>query len=155
MVFWCHHTMRFNSSDISALKSKSESLGLVAWPAQEFPTSRYTHYRTFLDLRADFERYHFQQMVEPDSALYCNTYRLHHKLMLPWVMCAIDLNCISPLGSQSTACDLTRRPRFSYSGCHKYDTSIFNVILGGMFYFNSDYIPIQKIFTREFHIAQK
>jgi len=47
-------------------------------------------------------------------------------------------------------CDLTRRPRYRYSGCHRYDSSAFNVILGQMFYYDdSGYIPAQLIFHLE------
>jgi len=51
---------------------------------------------------------------------------------------------------QSDACDLTREPRFRYSGCHRYDASAFNVILGQMFYFDdTSYIPSDVLFNRE------
>jgi len=47
-------------------------------------------------------------------------------------------------------CDLTRRPRYRYAGCHRYDSSAFNVILGQMFYYDSTgYIPARPIFYLE------
>lgn len=149
MVFWCHHTMRFNDSDLTTLQAQAEGLGLVAWPAQDYPTSTYTHYGTFRYLGADQSQYHFHRMVEPEMALYCNTYRLHFKLMMPWVHCALDPDCISPYGSEASGCDLSRRPRYTYAGCHRYDTSAFNVVLGQMFFLDDAYIPTRSIFYLE------
>ena len=150
MVFWCNPTMRFNSSSqLEMLRLQAEHLGLVAWPSQNYPTSTYTHYGTFRFLNADRNRFLFHRMVEPDSALYCNTYRLHYKLMLPWVQCALNLDCVAPIGSQSHGCDLSRRPRYIYSGCHRYDSAAFNVILGEMFYVDTVYIPNNMPFYRE------
>jgi len=156
IVFWCHHTMRFNSSELYELRSKAESLGVIAWTSHNYPTSAYTHFTTFRYLKAAPQRYHFHRMVEPDSAVYCNTYRLHTKLMLPWVLCALDLDCIAPHGSRSTGCNLAQRPRFLYSGCHKYDASVFNVILGEMFNQDDNYILSRPvIFNREWRVPSR
>jgi len=99
-VFWCHHEMRFNGSNIDHLRARAEAVGLVTWPAQRYPTSTYTH-------DAMLERYgikrhslHFQHMAEPELALYANTYRLHERLMKPWVRCALDVDCLAPFGAQ-------------------------------------------------------
>lgn len=149
VVFWCHHTMRFNTSELAALQSQAEGLGLVSWPAQDYPTSTFTHYNTFRYLGADHTQYRFHRMVEPDMALYCNTYRLHFKLMMPWIVCALDPDCISPPGTQAHGCDMSRRPRYKYAGCHHYDVSVFNVVLGQMFFFDNIYIPAQQVFYLE------
>jgi hypothetical protein len=102
--------------------------------------------------RLGVERHHlhFQRMAEPDSALYANTYRLHNRLLRPWLECALDPECLAPPGAQADGCDLTRRPRYRYAGCHRYDASAFNVILGQMFYFDDTaYIPSTLMFHRE------
>ena len=45
---------------------------------------------------------------------------------------------------------MTRRPRYRYAGCHRYDSSAFNVILGQMFYYDdTGYIPPRPIFSLE------
>lgn len=39
-------------------------------------------------------------------------------------------------GAQSAGCRFNKRPQYRYSGCHAYDTSALNIILG--LYFNFD-----------------
>jgi len=92
--------MRFNSSDINALRARAEAMGLVAWSVHPYPTSAYTHDGMFRYLGASRHKFHFHRMVEPDAALYVNTYRLHHRLLRPWVSCALDPECLAPSGAQ-------------------------------------------------------
>lgn len=102
IVFWCHHKMRFNSSNIDSLRARAEAVGLVAWSAHPYPTSTYTHDGTFRYLGASRHNFHFHRMVEPDAALYVNTYRLHYRLLQPWVSCALDPECLAPPGAQAS-----------------------------------------------------
>ena len=102
IVFWCHHKMRFNSSHIDALRARAEAVGLVAWPVHPYPTSTYTHDGMFRYFGAVRHNFHFHRMVEPDAALYVNTYRLHHRLLRPWVSCALDPGCLAPPGAQAS-----------------------------------------------------
>jgi len=102
VVFWCHHKMRFNSSNIDALRARAEAVGLVAWSVHPYPTSTYTHDGMFRYLSASRHKFHFHRMVEPDAALYVNTYRLHYRLLRPWVSCALDPVCLAPHGAQAS-----------------------------------------------------
>lgn len=39
--------------------------------------------------------------------------------------------CISfILGAQSSGCKFNKKPQYRYSGCHSYDVSAFNIVLG-------------------------
>ena len=70
--------------------------------------------------------------------------------MLRWVECALALECIWPVGAQNSGCKLHRKPLYRYSGCHKYELSALNVILGIMFKFDGQqYTVNQKIFGIE------
>lgn len=55
------------------------------------------------------------------------------QIMLPWVKCALLEGCINPTGAQNAGCNFFRKPLFLYSGCHYYDMSALNVILGQVF----------------------
>lgn len=78
----------------------------------------------------------FHRMVEPSSLILFNTKRIHDELMRPWVKCALVSECIAPIGAQSSGCRFDKKPFFRYSGCHFYDNSALNVILGIMFGFD-------------------
>lgn len=56
--------------------------------------------------------------------------------MLPWVKCALLEECISPPGAQNSGCNYFRKPLFRYTGCHRYDMSSLNIILGLAFKFD-------------------
>jgi len=94
--------MRFNTSNIDVLRRRAEAMGLVAWSVHPYPTSTYTHDGMFRYLSASRHNFHFHRMVEPDAALYVNTYRLHYRLLRPWVSCALDPQCLAPPGAQAS-----------------------------------------------------
>ncbi|XP_050462848.1 uncharacterized protein LOC126857452 isoform X2 [Cataglyphis hispanica] len=60
-------------------------------------------------------------------------------VMLPWVQCALTRDCISPIGAQSAGCRFNKKPQYRYSGCHAYDTSALNIVLGLHFNFDDTY----------------
>lgn len=39
-------------------------------------------------------------------------------------------------GAQSGGCKLNKKPQYRYSGCHDYDASAFNIVLGQTFNFD-------------------
>ncbi len=50
---------------------------------------------------------------------------------------------------QATGCRFDKKPQFRYSGCHSYDVSALNIILGQMFNFDeSKYISDVKFFAK-------
>jgi len=71
--------------------------------------------------------------------------------MLPWIKCALVEECISPTGSQNSGgyCS-EKRPRYLYSGCHHYEQSALNLILGKVFDFiESPYTTETMVFGEE------
>lgn len=50
--------------------------------------------------------------------------------MLPWVQCSLTQDCIIPIGAQSEGCKFNKKPQYRYSGCHSYDASALNIVLG-------------------------
>ena len=92
--------MRFNGSHIDQLRARAEAVGLVAWPSQRYPTSTYTHDAMLERFGIERHSVQFQHMADPESALFVNTYRLHERLMKPWVRCALDVDCLAPFGAQ-------------------------------------------------------
>ncbi|KAK0061183.1 hypothetical protein Bpfe_009344 [Biomphalaria pfeifferi] len=76
-----------------------------------------------------------------------NTEKVSKDVMLPWVKCALMEECISPPGAQDSGCNYFRKPLFKYTGCHKYDMSALNVILGIAFKFDEEpYTNREKLF---------
>ena len=57
--------------------------------------------------------------------------------------------CINPIGAQDTGCRFDKKPMFRYSGCHRYDVSAFNIVLGEVFSFKeSAYMGSEAFFRK-------
>ena len=48
----------------------------------------------------------------------------------------MDLYYLYHLGAQSQGCRFNKKPQYRYSGCHAYDDSALNVILGLVYNFD-------------------
>merc|ERR1719419_1250376 len=71
-----------------------------------------------------------------DALILYNTERIMERVMLPWVKCALTQRCVNPIGAQDTGCRFDKKPQYRYSGCHAYDVSALNVVLGQHFRFD-------------------
>lgn len=124
----------------SALRFK-EAVAAAAGPSVyswtlEQPTSALTHPGMFPFFQTEKEDFFFHRMVDPSCIMLFNSMRVHERLMLPWIRCALLSDCISPIGAQSSGCRFDKKPLYRYSGCHFYDMSALNVVLGLMFDFD-------------------
>lgn len=104
------------------------------------------------------ESFFFLPLIWASHLVIQNTKEISDRVMLPWVKCALTRDCICPignfqlktwakywkivyilviiLGAQSTGCRFNKRPQYRYSGCHEYDTSALNIVLGMHFDFD-------------------
>merc|ERR1719357_1475327 len=91
----------------------------------------------FFDSRK-YEDYAFQHMCSSSSLVLLYNQELHTHLMLPWLKCILTESCINPIGAQDTGCRFDKKPQYRYSGCHRYDMSALNIVLGDMFQFQEN-----------------
>ncbi|XP_054164657.1 uncharacterized protein LOC128962307 [Oppia nitens] len=109
-----------------------QSGGVLSWTIEQ-PTSSLTHPKMFDYFKTVQNEYYFHRMVKPSHILLYNTGRIHKQLMLPWIRCTLTPECIAPIGSQASGCRFDKKPLYRYSGCHHYDTSALNIVLGQLF----------------------
>lgn len=118
--------------------------GIRSWSI-EAPTSALTHPRMFEYFHTTADNFYFHRMVRSNHLLISiseSTWQpFELGIMLPWVRCALTEGCLVPLGSQwRSSCRLDKKPHYRYSGCHHYDMSALNVVLGIAYNFsNSEY----------------
>ncbi|XP_076451649.1 uncharacterized protein LOC143287502 [Babylonia areolata] len=134
-VIWVDSTDYFRTGDISSAVEQAEGVGLVGWTI-EHPTSAISHPKMFHYFNTRQDRYYFHRAVESSHLVVVDSPVVREKIMLPWVKCALLEDCISPTGAQNTGCNFMRKPHFKYSGCHFYDMSALNIILGPLFDFD-------------------
>ncbi|KAB0794998.1 hypothetical protein PPYR_11837 [Photinus pyralis] len=124
--------------------------GILTWamPLKNAVSSR-THKKMFDYFRTDADNFLFVQMVSADIIILVNTESTHKDVMLPWVQCALTQDCIYPIGAQSGGCRFNKKPQYRYSGCHNYDASALNIVLGLKFKLDSSkytYQPTSELF---------
>ncbi|XP_076320503.1 uncharacterized protein LOC143230582 isoform X2 [Tachypleus tridentatus] len=135
-VLWLDVQYTFKKKIPCHLLKRAEKNGLVMWKV-DHPTSSLTHQKMFDYFQVSQVYYYFHHMVESSHLILYNTETIHYRLMLPWVRCALTLDCIAPIGSQRFGCRFNKKPLYRYSGCHRYDMSALNVVLGLMYNFDS------------------
>ena len=144
-VFWADPETRFTSGYLDAVTSQALRVGVVSWPMTH-ATSAMTHYGVFEYFNASQSDYYFHRMVSSAQLLLYNTETVHKELMYAWIRCTLDCSCVAPLGSQPGGCHLSRRPLYTYSGCHHYDLSVLNVVLGQVYQYKTPYIAVEDFF---------
>ena len=122
---------------VKALHASRES-GIYSWTFAhqslgQLPTTSLTHPEMFEILKFKREAYFFHRMINPAGLIILNYPHIHNNLIIPWVKCSLVPECISPIGAQSTGCRFNKKPLYRYSGCHSYDMSALNVLLGSLF----------------------
>lgn len=133
----------FNTNEIRSILSKAEKEGLSSWTINQ-PTSALTHPRMFDYFETKQEKFFFHRMVQPIHIVLYNTHSIHYNVMFHWVKCALIPNCIAPIGAQNSGCRFDKKPLYRYSGCHRYDTSALNVVLGLTFDFSSSHYAAKE-----------
>ncbi|KAH8407604.1 hypothetical protein KR222_007922 [Zaprionus bogoriensis] len=103
--------------------------GVLGWNTPTAVSSR-THPKMFDYFESDAEDFIFLRMVDLDAVFFVDSAFVTEKILLPWLKCALTLECIDPIGAQSNGCKFNKKPLYRYSGCHGYDASAFNIVLG-------------------------
>jgi len=142
-VLYLENDQRLITSKISPLVSRAEGKSSVlTWQTMQ-PVSALTHPRMFHYFKVQLDPFFFLPMVEATRLLVFNTHRVHSNIMLPWVKCALTHECILPIGAQSGGCRFDKKPNYRYSGCHSYDVSALNIVLGVHFKFDPDLYAVK------------
>lgn len=161
-LIWLDPHYRFLPNSITQSPFKLNNLllstrnisGIESWPIEQ-PTSSLTHPRMFDYFHTTMDNFYFHRMIRSNHLVISIDSRgwqsFQYGIMLPWVRCALTEDCIAPLGSQwRSSCRLDKKPHYRYSGCHHYDMSILNVVLGIAFnYSSSEYwaTPSSRFFA--------
>ncbi|KAH8372969.1 hypothetical protein KR009_009163 [Drosophila setifemur] len=130
-VLFMENSMRLKRGhrELQELQKRVSVHGVLGWNT---PTavSSLTHPKMFEYFESDAKEFNFLRMVDLDVVFFADTLFVTEKIMLPWLKCCLTLECIDPIGAQSNGCKFNKKPLYRYSGCHGYDASAFNIVLG-------------------------
>ncbi|EDW01203.1 uncharacterized protein LOC6559564 [Drosophila grimshawi] len=130
-VLFAENYMRIRGGyrELHELQNRVMVSGVLGWNTPTAVSSR-THPKMFDYFESNAENFIFLRMVDLDTVFFADTLFVTEKIMLPWLKCALTLECIDPIGAQSNGCKFNKKPLYRYSGCHGYDASAFNIVLG-------------------------
>lgn len=135
-----HVRLRGSSKVFNDIRKKTEEQGHVeSLEIKKLPITSSTHPRMFDYFDSDADSFLFVRQVTLDAVYFHRSKFLDEKILLPWIKCVFTPQCIQPIGvysSNTNHCKFNKRPAYKYSGCHGYDESAFNVVLGLAFNFN-------------------
>ena len=134
-MIWIEPPNIFVSNEIDNYLTHAKSKGILTWALNQ-PVSQLTHPSMFKYFNLNANKFYFVHLLDTSKFIIYNNERIHLNLMLPWVKCVLNKDCIAPLGSKFNGCDLNRKPAFLYSGCHRYEMSAFSIITARLFNFN-------------------
>ncbi|XP_040166972.1 uncharacterized protein LOC120902351 [Anopheles arabiensis] len=121
------------------LRAENSTSGVLGCATKQPVTSR-THPKMFEYFEIAVDNFYFLPMTSLEFVFFRNSATVNEKVLLPWVRCALTLECLHPIGAQTGGCKYNKKPLYRYSGCHEYDTCAFNIILGMTFgYDESNY----------------
>lgn len=139
-VLFLENNQRFEphitNKQFQRVYSSSSGSSVLAWPMKK-AVSSLTHKKMFEYFHTDADNFLFLQMVDVKRLLVTNSGSVHRQVMLPWVQCALTRDCIHPIGAQSAGCRFDKKPQYRYSGCHSFDVSALNIVLGQHFQVDS------------------
>ncbi|XP_018792700.1 PREDICTED: uncharacterized protein LOC108971228 [Bactrocera latifrons] len=130
-ILFVENYIRFRGGnhDLQKLRNKVLSTGVLGWNTSTAVSTR-THPKMFEYFQTDADDFIFLRMVDLDIVLFLDTPFVEKNIMLPWLKCALTVECIDPIGAQWNGCKYNKKPLYRYSGCHAYDVSAFNIVLG-------------------------
>ena len=152
-IIWSDPSEYFITRNLSISLSVARKYGIAAWLKGKDTTSYLTHPKMFTYFNEIPKNYYFHTAVRPNHLILFNTEKIHNEVMLQWVKCALTEECIKPIGAQEMGCNYPPKPLYRYSGCHKNEMSAFNVILGKVFNYNSDYGTKSEVFGIERNVT--
>lgn len=137
-LFWLDPQYRFINEKynmVYLLRNETRyKSGILSWPIEQ-PTSALTHPRMFEYFHTCKESFYFHRMIRSGHLMISIDDTIWQpfkwSIMLPWLRCALNKDCIAPLGSQwRSTCKMDKKPHYRFSGCHHYDMSALNIVLG-------------------------
>lgn len=89
--------IRGSSRDLIDLQTKVAETGVLGWNTPTAVSTR-THPKMFDYFQTDADDFFFLRMVDLDTVLFMDTVFVTEKILLPWIKCALTLECIDPIG---------------------------------------------------------
>lgn len=150
-VIYVEPTTRFKSSNsLNFVRSRGKNHYML-WDTPAFTSvTGYTSKGMFTYLKETRCSFLEAGMIDSQVVVLYRTNTTWHTLMKPWLMCALNPECIAPSWSRLDGCLHYRRPQTT--GCHRFDMSALSIIVnrGSQYTLNSKHnIPPRLTYESE------
>ncbi|XP_074657377.1 uncharacterized protein LOC141910584 [Tubulanus polymorphus] len=140
-ILWMESSTRFITGDLSAAIREAKQTGIRVYGVRHtYSTFSVTNPSVFMYLPSDMTRMRVSGQLQSAPMIIYHTRPVAERVMQWAVLCALERRCMSPTRA-SRRCYGLKRIRSPASGrylhCHRYDQSVFNVLLKNMFNFDS------------------
>lgn len=142
-ILWTSNGVRFRFTyDIKffgEIRKKVENTShVMSLEIKKLPVTTSTHPRMFEYFNTDADSFLFVRQITLDAIYFHHSKFLDDNILLPWIKCIFTPQCIQPIGASSNTnhCKFNKKPQYRYSGCHGYDESALNIVLGLTYNFN-------------------
>lgn len=98
-ILFAENNMRIRgtSRELHDLQNKVSQSGVLGWNTPTAVSTR-THPKMFEYFQTNADDFIFLRMVDLDTVLFMDTVLVKEKILLPWIKCALTLECLDPIG---------------------------------------------------------
>ncbi|XP_014669642.1 PREDICTED: uncharacterized protein LOC106810720 [Priapulus caudatus] len=142
-VFWMDASWRFKwgttKATVDALfRHTIEGSGIAVW-RNRWKMACFVHPAMYDFFRAKADDFVGLRSPAGGSVLVHNNRWTYNAVFLPWLVCALHRDCISPPGAKLGGCNLKNENTANYC-CHRYDQSALGIVLNNALNFNQSAI---------------
>ncbi|KAL4221033.1 hypothetical protein ACF0H5_019295 [Mactra antiquata] len=127
-VIWMNPNMLFTqASDLNQLKFRGKRDFFIWQPREFIGTIAYTSPKMFEYLKESRCCMVDAGLTDISTMVFYRSNITWSAIMKPWLLCALNKDCISPPKARYSGCFEMRAPKTT--GCHRYDQSALSIIL--------------------------
>ena len=157
-VFWVDSSSYFLTSNLTYILNQIKKTGAALLTKTHHSNFAVTNKKTFEYIPSD-EILALQIQKQSGITLFYRTYQVIKNIIRWHVYCALDKQCMAPIDIK--VCSWGPNPVAYYTGCHRYDQSVINILCHNFFFYcnlsyhYTDKVILQTRVTNELMFSDK
>lgn len=134
-IVWMDSSFRLLKDDFSIVFNQAVTNGgFFLFDRTHHSVYAFTAPAMYQYLLTDTEKLKLLEMYSANSMVIYPTEKMYHRFLYWWYLCALDLNCQRPhgIGRPCYPTGDVDRWKSYISGCHRFDQSALNILIGNL-----------------------